>query len=91
MTNQDTYTPREYDPQPVTTAARRICRRHNQCGGNLTGGILAFHPDGTGGEWYRYGAKLPADAVQVIVQWRRITEREAQDQLDYQLESIEDR
>jgi hypothetical protein len=75
-----------YHPSAVTTAARRIARRHNQCGGNLVGGVLAFGPDGTGGEWYRYGARLPEDIVQVVVKFRRMTEREAQDILDWDRE-----
>lgn len=40
----------------ITTAARRIAREHNRCGGNLSGASLVFDRNGRGGEVYTGGA-----------------------------------
>lgn len=65
----------------ITTTARRIARCHNQCGSELTGGVLAFDEDGTGGEWYSAGSRPNAPLV-YPVGWRRVTARDVQDWLD---------
>lgn len=71
----------------VTTLARRIARAHNDCGGHLAGGMLAFDHDGNGGEWYSAGAQLRVPYV-FPVGAKRVTGRDVQDWLDESDEAI---
>ena len=66
----------------ITTAARRIARTANQYGGNMRGGRLAFHEDGTGGEWYRYRDSWPECDILFPLPSGHVTARQAQDFLD---------
>jgi hypothetical protein len=66
-------------PDQITTAAaRRIAKSHNECGGNLSGGFLAFDRNGHGGEWYSKGSR-PNVAILFPVGNRRVTAREVKD------------
>jgi hypothetical protein len=60
-------------------AASRIAKAHNECGGNLGGGYLAFNADGHGGEWYSAGSR-PSAAIIFPVRAKRVT---ANDVLDW--------
>lgn len=66
----------------ATTTARRIAKAHNECGGNLSGGFLAFDAEGNGGEWYSAGSR-PDAALRFTVRPRKVTQREVQDWLDW--------
>lgn len=65
--------------QPITSAARRIARAHNQC--PETEGTLAFNADGEGGQWFPPNRHPIAEVVFPIAA-AAVTEREAQDWLD---------
>jgi hypothetical protein len=67
----------------VTTAARRIARAHNACGGELQGGFLAFDEEGRGGEWYSANS-WPDVPIKFPVRAQRVTAREVQDFLDWE-------
>jgi hypothetical protein len=69
----------------ITTAARRISRKHNaRIRSGFTGnGKLVFGADGTGGAWYSdssYG--FGADHIVVSMRQRTMTAAEAQEMLD---------
>lgn len=69
-------------PDQITTAAaRRIAKAHNECGGNLSGGFLAFDQNGHGGEWYSRESR-PDVAIRFPVKARRVTVREVKDWYD---------
>jgi hypothetical protein len=65
----------------ITTAARRIARDHNKCGGQLAGGILAYNAQGNGGEWYSATSR-PNAAILFPVSHRRVSARQVQEFLD---------
>ncbi len=69
----------------ITTTARRIARAHNACGPALAGGVLAFHADGQGGEWYSRDSR-PGAAIIYPVIHGKVTERRVQMWLDEYLE-----
>lgn len=70
----------------ITTAARRIAREHNDCGGQLLGGMLAFDAEGRGGEWYSANSR-PIAAILFPVGHERVTAREVQEWLDVRAEA----
>lgn len=66
----------------ITTAARRIARKHNTKGmqGN---GFLLFGEDGSGGAWYSNGSRPDMEGcIRVNMQWTRMTAAEAQEIID---------
>lgn len=65
----------------ISTTARRIAKAHNQCGGNLAGGFLAFDAEGRGGEWYSRDARPDAAILFPVKPWR-LTQRDVQYWLD---------
>lgn len=63
----------------LEAAAERIAEEHNRGGSAMQGGVLAFNPDGSGGQWYSMNTTLPPQVVRVRVMDRHMTSEDARE------------